>query len=209
MINQLRNGCQGEVFSYTYLMDQLQSYVNPRGKVSRMLKAGQIIRVKKRLYVFGKMTSRMPINRKVLANLIYGPSYVSGHYALAHHQLIPERVKMVTNMTTKKNKSFDTPFGIFKYVYLHPERYRVGVDWHVNDHECYLMASPEKALAGVIVRQLDLGKESQLLEWMIDDMRMDTDRLADLSLTRMAQVSAAYRSPVVHLLYQTLASRVL
>ncbi|MDB2592085.1 hypothetical protein N9Y17_00045 [Gammaproteobacteria bacterium] len=47
MINQLRYDCQGEVFSYTYLMDHLQSYVNPRGKVSRMLKAEQIIRVKK------------------------------------------------------------------------------------------------------------------------------------------------------------------
>ena len=43
---------------------------------------GGIVRVKKGLYVFGLDYRRGAWSREVLANLIYGPSYVSLDYAL-------------------------------------------------------------------------------------------------------------------------------
>ena len=42
----------------------------------------------------------------LLANLIFGPSYISLESALSLHGLIPERVETVTSVTFKKNKMF-------------------------------------------------------------------------------------------------------
>ena len=58
----------------------------------------------------GKKHRSELIQLEVLANLIYGPSYVSYEYALTYYGLIPERVFEVTSATTQKNKMFNTPF---------------------------------------------------------------------------------------------------
>jgi len=71
----------------------------PRDKISDLLKKGTIIRVKKGLYVFGEDNRKKPYSKEILANLIYGPSYISLDYALQYHGLIPERVEAVTSVT--------------------------------------------------------------------------------------------------------------
>ncbi len=67
------------------------------------------------------------MDRKVLANLIYGPSYISLEYALQYWGLIPERVETVTSITGKRNKFFTTPLGNFSYRYLHKSKFIQGV----------------------------------------------------------------------------------
>lgn len=205
MLRELRRDCSGEVFSYTFLMDHLQNYANPRGKIGRMLQSGEIIRVKKGLYVFGDEYRMEPIHRGVLANLIYGPSYVSGMYALSVHGLIPERVETVTSMTTERNKVFDTPFGRFEYLHLNLQRYTVGIDWReVGERERSLFASPEKALADVVSRQRDLKNCEALREFLVENLRVDEDHLQDLDSERMAKIAAVYGNPVVRLLKEVL-----
>lgn len=82
----------GEEFDYQTLISLLSAYSNPAMKISGLLKAGDIIRVKKGLYVFGQRHRRRPYSLELLANLIYGPSMVSSNYMLAHYGLIPEAV---------------------------------------------------------------------------------------------------------------------
>jgi hypothetical protein len=79
----LRQRIEHEEFDYQILLDALREYSNPRDKISDLLDKGVIIRVKKGLYVFGVQYRRRPIVREILANLIYGPSYLSLEYALA------------------------------------------------------------------------------------------------------------------------------
>ena len=57
-------------------MDFLKGYRSPRDKISRMIKKKEIIQVKKGLYVLSPEFGNQ-INLKILANLIYGPSYIS------------------------------------------------------------------------------------------------------------------------------------
>ena len=78
-------------FSYVYLLDRLKSYKNPRNKIGLMIKKNHIIRVKKGLYVLPAAFGGK-INKFLLANLIYGPSYVSFESALSYWGLIPEKV---------------------------------------------------------------------------------------------------------------------
>lgn len=92
MTRDLRKLIGREEFDYPALMSALANYANPRDKVTSLLRQGVIIRVKKGLYVFGDDFRKRPFCRELLANLIYGPSYVSLDYALSYHGLIPERV---------------------------------------------------------------------------------------------------------------------
>lgn len=50
--------------------------------MTALLRKKAIIRVKKGLYVFGPEVRRRPFSLEVLANTIYGPSYISLQYAL-------------------------------------------------------------------------------------------------------------------------------
>jgi hypothetical protein len=84
MIADLRKRIPGEEFEYQALLDGPRNYSRPRDKISALLRQGAVIRVKKGIYVFGEGLSRGPFSREVLANMIYGPSYISLEYALHH-----------------------------------------------------------------------------------------------------------------------------
>ena len=132
-------------------MDFLQSYAKPRDKIRAMLKAGEIVRVKKGIYVFGEDYRRGPWSREILANLVYGPSYISLDYALGYHGFIPERVVAVTSVTLSRSRRFETPVGLFTYRSLSCRKYSIGIDQHELDGgQHFLIAAPAKALADKI-----------------------------------------------------------
>ena len=110
-MKDLRQRIGREEFDYPALMAALSGYANPRDRVTTLLRRGDILRVKKGLYVFGDQLRRRPYSRELLANLVYGPSLVSLDSALSFHGLIPERVEAMTSVTTKRPKAFDTPSG--------------------------------------------------------------------------------------------------
>ncbi|MBW2702168.1 MAG: hypothetical protein JRF33_15225 [Deltaproteobacteria bacterium] len=200
----LRKAVIGEEFDYPLLMSVLSEYASPRAKVTGMLRKGLIVRVKKGLYAFGPDLSRRPLSSHVLANLIYGPSCVSLQSALAHHNLIPERVAATTSVTPLRNKRFDTPAGRFTYRYLNPTRYSVGVDRQaLADGTPYLIATPEKALADWLVLQPGhprLSGPGDLRAYLIENLRLDEEGLAGLEPMRLGDLARAYRSQRVHLL---------
>jgi len=128
MINELRKKIAGEEFDYQVLMDSLREYERPRDRITDLLKRKEIIRVKKGIYVFGEKYARRPISREILANMIYGPSYISLDYALHHYGLIPERVETVTSVTIKRSRRFSTPVGLFTYRRIPMKAYQTGID---------------------------------------------------------------------------------
>src|SRR4030042_3425690 len=95
----VRNRIPAEIFDYQTLTDVLKGLSSPRDKITDMVRQGIIIRVKKGLYVFGDKYRRHPYSRELLANLVYGPSYVSLDYALAYYGIIPERAEALPSVT--------------------------------------------------------------------------------------------------------------
>lgn len=51
--------------------------------------------------------------RELIANHLYGPSYVSMSWALRWHGLIPERVHLIQSLTTKHSRKFTNSLGEF------------------------------------------------------------------------------------------------
>ena len=92
------------------VMHDLGAYASPKAKLTRMLHSGELLQVKRGLFIEAGDTEW---SAKTLAGMIYGPSYISFEYALAYYGLIPERADTVTSAIYNKNKNkiFHTPAG--------------------------------------------------------------------------------------------------
>jgi hypothetical protein len=199
VIATIRDRVPQEVFDYQTLLDCLRKYRKPRDGIQRLVAAGDIVRIRKGLYAFAAPFRRQPMVREQLANLIYGPSYVSLDRALSFHGLIPERVEAVTSVTTGRSRHFDTPFGTFSYQMLSLARYAAGTMWLPQEAPLFLMASPEKALADKVwmdkrfagTRVGDFGP------YLLDDLRMAPQGLRTLDAARLEAVGQAYDSPKI------------
>ena len=84
-------------------------------KARKLVSDGKIIRLKQGMYVASPEETGKVLNSNLIANHIYGPSYVSLQTALRHYGLIPERVHLIQSLTTKHSRSFETPVGNFDY----------------------------------------------------------------------------------------------
>ena len=192
-----------EEFDYQTLQDAVAGYASPRMKISAMLAKGDIVRVKKGLYILGESLQRRPYCRELLANLIYGPSYVSLEYALHYHGVTPERVETVTSVTCGRSRSFASPVGSFSYRMIPMEAYRTGMDRvELGDGRAFLMAIPEKALVDRIVadRGAGISTQKELHEYLLNGLRLDPDTLCDLNPARLREIAGHYRSRRVKLL---------
>ena len=149
-------------------------------KVQALEKAGELIRLRRGLYVVNPELSGKPINVQLCANHIYGPSYVSLHWALRWYGLIPERVFRMTSVTIKPSKVFENTLGFFDYYKVNREYFPVGVKSVTDDGISYLMATPEKALCDLILYDSYLPSRSVkgLMRYLEEDIRFDMDELA-------------------------------
>jgi len=192
-----------EEFDYQTLKDAIQGYARPRMKISGMLAKGDIVRVKKGLYILGESLRRRPFCRELLANLIYGPSYVSLEYALHYHGLTPERVESMSSVTCGRSRTFDTPVGTFSYRMIPMEAFRTGMDRvELDDGRSFLIAIPEKALADRIVadRGAGISTQKELHYYLLSSLRIDPASLRELDPARLAEIARYYRSRRVKML---------
>ena len=203
MIEQIRKAVNREEFDYQVLMTCLKGYSRPRDKITHLLKNGQIIRIKKGLYIFGPDYRKRTYSREILANLIYGPSYISLEYALSYHGLIPERVETLTSVTTGRSRKFTTPVGLFTYHMVSLQAFQTGMRRiELDDGAAFLIATPEKALCDKIV--IDRGSEMRTIKglelYLFDDLRIDRNLFSRLDNSHIFKVAERYRSSKLHVL---------
>jgi len=199
-IGKIRAKIHGEVFDYQVFLDALAGYRKPRDKITRLLASRAIVRIKKGLYCFGEPFRKEPISREYLANLIYGPSYISAEYALSYYGLIPERVETITSVTTRRSRDFDTPVGVFSYTMLKPSRYAVGFFFETAGKIPYLTASPEKALVDKVWsdKRFNGRRMIDFDDYLSDDLRIDRGDLSRLDHDRLQAIAKAYDSAKIN-----------
>ena len=74
-VMDIREQTRSDVLDYQQLVSCLQGYSKPRDRIGALLADGNLIRLRKGLYVLGERNRRAPVSREYLANLISGPSY--------------------------------------------------------------------------------------------------------------------------------------
>lgn len=206
----LRQLANREVIDYPWLMSALQSYKRPREKISLWLKSGELIRVKKGLYLFGVSVQQTTYSPLMLANLIYGPSVVSLTYALGYYGMIPERVNEITSVTCLRDKQFETPIARFSYRYLHPQKYPYGIQWvQLNSQTAFLIATPEKALCDHLIltdKKIIFNTVSDVEAYLDHDLRIDINALKHFKTSLLREIITHYDDDRLALLYTFIQS---
>lgn len=208
-IMDIRDRARTDTLDYQQLLSILRDYKKPRDRIGALLASGDLIRLRKGLYVFGERYRRGPVSRELLANLIYGPSCVSLDYALSRYGMIPERVENVTSVTTGENRRFSTTFGVFTYRSLPANRYAPGVRQAGEDGGRYLIASLEKALADKVWtdKRFSPAKLKDFDSYLHKDLRMDEERLYALDRNMLNAIARAYASRKIDMLACFLTKR--
>ncbi len=186
-------------YDYHYLMQELAGYASPKSKLTQLIKSGEVIRVRRGLYIDGRR-DHWPL--RLLANRIYGPSYLSFEYAMAFYGLIPERPYIYTSACYGKNrnKEFVTPVGTYTYQDVPRRVYPLGVQRVVQGEDVFLIAGPEKALADFLARMHQRLDILELPGFLAEDLRIDLDLLCKLDIQLLTDIAKVYRRPIVSLL---------
>ncbi len=155
-------------------MAALSEYANPWDKVTRLLRRGDIIRVKKGLYIFGDRLRRRPFSR----------------------ELIPERVEAVTSVTTKRPKKFSTPIGAFLYRNSPMDAFYLGMDRVEDGDVAFLIATPERALADKIRddRGHSIRTAGDAACYLFEDLRIDESEFERMSADSLEELAEALHS---------------
>ncbi len=182
------------IVTHGNLLALLSNYKRPNDKISYMMEKGELISIKKGMYFFNEIYKRGDISLYHVANVIYGPSYISLYSALAYYGLIPEYVRLIESITTSRSKYFSTSIGNFKYFPGIPSVFHIGINYkQLDDKTAFLIASPAKALCDLIwqTRHLDIHGISKMETFLEYDLRFDMNRLNELE---MSDIEACLKS---------------
>jgi hypothetical protein len=202
-IKILRKRTETNDLEYRFVMESLAKWANPRAKLTRLLEAGALIRVTKGLYIFAPLFRKTPLSLPMIANKIYGPSYVSLEWALAYYGLIPEGVVEVTSVTIKSSKIYKTPLGCFSYAHLHPKAYSLGITLVQQGNQgMALLATAEKALTDeLVLRRGKVQSQKVIKEILLEDLRIEEKDLTKLKVDQIRAIYDAHpHSAIQHLI---------
>jgi hypothetical protein len=199
----------GQPLTKQVILDVLKEYKRPYDKINELVKQGVLILVKRGMYIPG---SKLKISKPepfLLANHMYGPSYISLESSLSYWAFIPKRVYEISSMTMLSTKTFKTPVGRFSYFHLPLPYYSFGIrQVELSMNQRILMASPEKALCDKIINTsgLLLRSSRQVKEWLFDDMRISRENIINLDYREMSKwVKEAPKKSSINMLVKTLA----
>lgn len=177
------------VLSHGQLKDALVAYGNPRMKISRMLAAGELIPLRRGLYLQDRA-----VDPRALAPAILGPSYVSFETALAWHGLIPERVEEIQCATLRSPARFDTPVGRYRYRHVPARVFSIGIERVEDALLPWLVASPTKSLCDTVALIASIRSQKDMRDWL-EEMRIDD--LPALDIDQLSACAENYGRPSV------------
>lgn len=161
----------------TMLIGALSDYEDVRGKISSLSKNGFIKPIKQGVYLINNELGLRPYSKEILANIIYGPSYISLATALSNYGFIPERVTTTTSICFGRGKKFSTPVGQFEYHHIKSSLYSMGVQLkEISIGTFCLYATPEKALLDFIhinESKKEFKNQKDYFKYIIESYRLD------------------------------------
>lgn len=169
---------------YGVLRSIYSNYSFPRNKIAALEQEGKIIRLKRGTYVVSPDISKQLLSAELVANHIYGPSYVSMESALRYYGLIPEQVYTVRSMTVNRSKKFENSIGYFEYITVPYKYYPIGISQQlIQNKYTFLIATPEKALCDLIIvtPRLLIQSERAMRTYLEDDLRFDMSALGTMN----------------------------
>ncbi len=198
----------GQPLTRQILMDLLQDYRRPYDKINELVKQNILTQVKRGVFIPGPQSSIQGPEKLLLANHLWGPSYVSSDSALSYWGLIPERVYETLSMTTNLAKTYKTPAGRFRYIRLPLPYYSFGIQSvELASRQMALIAGKEKSLCDKIVTTsgLKLRSVKQTREYLTEDLRISKENLREINSSLISDyIKGAPKQDSISILIKTL-----
>lgn len=176
--------------STAVLKSLLTGYRNPNAKIKLWLEQGYLVPLKRGLYIVSQEITQQEPCLGLIANHLYAPSYVSLQYTLRQYGLIPERVMLITNITTCHARNFSNSFGSFAYHNVDRAYFALGITSRMEGSSSYMIAIPEKALVDTILFTTKVPNSLVGLEQFLEeDMRFDMDVLRDMNIPLLQAIA--------------------
>lgn len=139
-----------------------------RSNLYHWQQAGYIIPLRQQWYCFSDCIATPDFARYV-AGMIYAPSYISLHTALAAYEMIPEAVTAITSVGTRKTIQYDNVLGHYTYQTIRPKLFFGYEMKNMMDGKRYAMATPEKALLDLLYLYPEYKTENDMLNLRLDE----------------------------------------
>ncbi len=178
------------------LKNDLREYSSVKSKISRLLESNELYQLKRGFYTKPQESA---LSLYSVANLLYGPSYISFESALSYYNLIPERVSTITSATFNKNKSkyFDTQIANFSYLSVPDKVYSLGVDLQRENEQNFLIASPSRALIDTIYKNKYDPNTSDFKRILSEDLRFNLEEVELIEPKILRMISKSYNKRLI------------
>ena len=192
------------------LLGLLRGYSRPYDKIMEMVNQGILVQLRRGLYITSPLDSKITPEPFLIANHLYGPSYISLDSALFHWGLIPERVFEISSVTPKISKKIMVQNAVYSYTHLPIAYYPVGIQSiSLTKTQTVLIASPEKALCDKVITTagINLRSKQQAMAFLVEDLRIDKDQLRELNTAEMTSwLPVCPKRKSIQLLIETLSA---
>lgn len=187
----------GPEITTSMLLGALSEYKDARGKINSLSKKGLIQPLKQGVYLVSSDLGFRPYSKEILAQLIYGPSYISLETALSHYGFISERVTTTTSICMGRGKTFSTAIGDFAYHNIKKSLYPLGVELkEVFEGAFCQYASPEKALLDFIhikEKKGEFKNQKEYFKYITESYRLDLNSVENkISLKNLQTMAEKY-----------------
>jgi len=164
------------------------------GLVNRAIKARELIRVKRGVYVLNNSLRSQPLHPFALAQQLMPGSYITAESALSFHGWIPEAVKSIVSVSSKKKSiSYQNEiFGQyeFKCANINSGYFYQSVTRHKLQNQVALIAEPIRALMDLI----HLHKAPwQGIGYLIEGLRIDEKEIESMSEDVLIKLIDVYK----------------
>ena len=170
------------------LLGLLRGYKRPYDKIMEMVYQGILVQLRRGLYMMSPLVSSITPEPFLIANHLYGPSYISLESALFHRGLIPERVFEISSVTPKISKKFMVQNTVYSFTHLPIAYYPLGIQsLSLTETQTGLIAGPEKALCDKVITTagINLRSKQQTMAFLVEDLRIEEYQLRELNTIEM------------------------
>lgn len=192
-LKRILDAANSPVLTRGFVLDVLKEYQNPERTMGMLVKRGALRRLSRELFLLPERLQVGTPHPELIANLLYGPSYVSLEWACQYYRLIPEGISVITSCTTKRSKSFETEVGHFDYCHVHTQAYPTGITQiRRQDESSALIATKEKALVDLVIkRRGKCTSRKEMSEIIFEDFRVEEEDFASLSRKQLEKIHNA------------------
>ena len=164
------------------------------GQVKRAMKSGDLLQLKRGLYVVADQHRTQAIHPFTLSQAMHPGSYISMETALAFHGWIPEAVYETISVTPgrKKHRYQHQKFGTFSYAPLAINQYEFlrKVKRHKMGAQHVLIAEPLRALMDLVTHRKQAWTT---LSWIENGLRIERDSLITLRQADFSALKTTYK----------------